>query len=548
MSAHEWLYPAASPSVLDDEGASKAGTNDDPANGNYKGNDSISASSVKSVARADAEEAVGAESHLLVEGKSDSASIKSGGLDETEHGTVVAPTELSNPDGVAERDMKNDIEVGEKTAGEATIKLENEQESAKNPGSSSKAFFTNEVRVPSLNTIHEHGCIILKFSDYADLFAKVTGPDGRTYVFEVQSDVLAAASTVFHEMVYGSHKRGGKEGWQENWVWELSDKPMGLKVLFSLLHHRYRETLFVQDPQPRQVYDVLRTFVKYGVSDDAFQPWVKSWVTGFRRGLSGSTLTNLESLYASHKLGDFKSFKLYIRKVAHDVEIGENGAVLLDGKPIQEVVPVTDQLVANVRAVRLVDLKALLDPLQIAYECLMGDDDGAAADYCKSTDGHDECNEKLLGSLLGSLRRHKLRPIPSADTYNGSVGILARNISEMEIRGLYVPNLTPHHQRHGLCKIGQNVVAQQLLQGKAYVSMYDDLVEEMVLTAKRAGIAKLEKGEFQDYKAVFNAASVKYHEEFRNNFWGWAEGTESNLNELLFHTDDSAVGPGCVSK
>lgn len=420
----------------------------------------------------------------------------------------------------------------------------NEQDAA--APSPAKAFFTDDIRSRGLDTIHEHGSVNLKLGEYTDLFVQVKGPDGRVHAFEVQSDVLAAASTEFHKMVYDTHKRGNKAEWKAKWVWELADSAIGLKVLFCLLHHKYVAALFTQEPQPQQVYDVLRTFSKYAIKDEAYHPMAKSWIAGFRKGLAHTNLTQLERLYVAYKLGDFKSLKVCLRKVAHTVEVGEGDVLVVEGKNIQDVVPINDELVANIRAVRSVDLKKLMEPLQKARDSLMGEtDDGA--DYCKSTTGHDECNEKILGSLLFSLRRQGLVPIPIPAEYTGTVSVLAVKVSEMDIRGLYVPMLTPTRQLHSLCKLSQDKVAKDILGCKTYLPLYDNLVEHMVLSVRRCGIARQEKGEFEDYKTVFNAASTKYKEDFRQDFWGWDEGAESVGSHALFPTeDDSGIGEGAT--
>lgn len=389
-----------------------------------------------------------------------------------------------------------------------------------------------------MSPVYEQGRINLKFSEMTDLFIKATDTNGRVFVFQVYSATLEAASTVFYDMIYTSNTRGNKE----MWLWELNDSVIGLKVMFSLLHLNYRAALFTRDPDSRQVYEVLRVLDKYGIRDEAFHPFVKSWIAGFRKGLDDTLLTTLERLYAAHKLGDFKTLKVCIRKIAHDIELSEDGAVLLDKKPIQEVVPISDELVANVQAVRAADLKNILQPLKTAYETLMGEaNDPDPTRFCRSTDGHDECNEKLLGSLLGNLRRQKLRPIPTPSTYLGSVGALAEKVSQMDICGLIVPNLEPHKQRHGRCKLGQDDIAKQLLECKAYVPIYDDLIEQMVATTKRVGINKTEMDEFEDYMDVFNKVSIRYDEEVLHDFWGWEEDANPSDCVSILPTNESGV-------
>lgn len=398
-----------------------------------------------------------------------------------------------------------------------------------NKGNVSKSFFTSDVK-RCLSPIDEQGSITIKFSEMADLFVKTTNDKGRVFIFQVHSATLEAASTVFYDMVYTSNTRGNKEAW----VWDLDDSIVGLKVMFALLHNNYRAALFTQEPTSQQVYEVLRVLAKYGIQDEAFHPFVRSWLEGFRSGLSDTQLTSLQRLYTAYKLGDFRTLKSSIRKVAHDVEVSEDGSMVLDKMPIQAAVPITDELVANIQAVRAQDLSNILSPLQTAYEILMGDtNEQDPIAYCKSTDGQDECNEKLLGSLLGNLRRQKLRPIPNPSTFTGRVGALAEKVSQMDVRGLIVPNLEPHKQRHGRCKLEQDDVARHLLECKAYVPLYDDLVEQVVTTTKQVGTTKAEETEFEDYKDVFDKASIKYDETLDHSFWGWEDDATSTRNVSL---------------
>lgn len=57
----------------------------------------------------------------------------------------------------------------------------------------------------------------------------------------------------------------------------------------------------------------------------------------------------------------------------------------------------------------------------------------------------------------------------------------------MDIRGLIVPNLEPHKQRYSRYKLGQDNIARHLLECKAYVPLYDNLVKQMVITTKQVG-------------------------------------------------------------
>lgn len=317
-------------------------------------------------------------------------------------------------------------------------------------------------------------------------------------MFEVDSSALASHSPVFFDMAYKTDLRGN----QEEWVWELeSDSIHGLAVLFSLLHLDLCQPMFNKKPQPGEVYDVLRVFSKYKIPKSAFFPWVQSWTAGFRDGLDSTKLSRIECLYVAYELADFQSLKRCIRQVAHEVEL--NSGARLGGRLIEDIGPITKNIVDEIQTVRTADLESLLKPLQEAYAFFMDPNNADDNKFCRSVDAHRQCNQMLLGTLLTNLVQQQMFPVPAPDSYRGDVRSLARKISEMDVRGLYLPGLEPHKQRHGLCRLGQDFLAKKISNNESYIPLSKHLVKQMYQAAKSQGVQKIEKAEFQPYGHLF---------------------------------------------
>lgn len=410
-----------------------------------------------------------------------------------------------------------------------------------NNGDVVKFYFTKEICNRSLSPVQEQGLIELQLTDDSNLFIETTGTNGPLYAFEVDSEVLAIGSPVFYDMAYKTHTRGNKE----KWVWKLDDSPVGLKVLFSILHLNMPAPLLAQEPKSEQVYDTLRVLEKYKLKNSAFYPWAKVWVAGFRKSLANTVLNPLECLYVAYKLGDFKSLKRFIRMVAHEAQIGDDGELDLGNDKLpQGIVPITDDVMDAIRAVRTADLQVILRTLNDSYDFLINPENLSQRRFCVSVSHHRECNQKLLGSLVTGLVSQSLYPIPKPENFRGRVGDLARTILAMDMRGLYFPGLAPHEQRHGLCKLGLEDVAKEMLKCAAYLPLPAVLLKHMYDTGRHIGIHQAEKPEFRDYKAVYNLFGALYRKEFSKQIWAWEDGGDVKDDASVFSEDDSGIIDG----
>lgn len=404
-----------------------------------------------------------------------------------------------------------------------------------NNGDVVKYFFTSTTRNRPLSPVQEHDCISIQFHDDSDLYIKTKNANGSLYVFEVHSGMLAASSPVFNRMVYSTHKRGNKEAW----VWELKDDPMGLRAMFSILHHNVQAAMFMHNPRPDQLLNVLTVLDKYGVSDKVFHPSAKAWMEAFRKASDATALKEYELLYIAYKLGDFKSFKKYIRQVAHQVEVLHGVMRLQNGKALQDVVPISDQVLEAIKAVRINDAECLLSVLKEAYNFLIDGTKVNEPRFCKSVDHHIDCHQKLLGSLLSNLAPKQLYPFPNLNQgFEGTVSNLANKMGEMEIRGLYLPGLEPHKQRHGQCRLDLESTIERVTEGSTELQLPDALLEQMYLTVKRVGIFKEEKAEFKAYKAQMASMLILYRAEFSHHIRGWADHEGETDVESLFSEDE----------
>lgn len=348
--------------------------------------------------------------------------------------------------------------------------------------------------------------------------------------------MLAASSPVFNEMVYSTHTRGNKE----EWVWDLEDSPIPLRAMFSILHHNVQAAMFTYDPQSEQILDVLAVLDKYGVSDRAFYPWAKAWADVFRKNDNKTTMKDHELLYVACKLGDFKLFKTHVRGVAQQVEL-TSGTVYLQGKALQDVVSISDKVVETIKTVRANELEFLLSVFKEAYNFLIDESKIDEPRFCKSADSHVDCHQKLLGALLSHLVRKHLYPFTNLDGFKGSVRKLADDMVAMEIRGLYLPGLEPHRQRHGQCRLDLGDTVQKASSCEVHLPLSDAMLEEIYLTSKRAGMFRNDKIEFKAYKEQMDDILLFHRPEFSLHVRGWRDQAGDTDVESLFGDDEELL-------
>ncbi|KAG8165104.1 hypothetical protein KVR01_005379 [Diaporthe batatas] len=409
-------------------------------------------------------------------------------------------------------------------------------------------FYTASTRKrPSSPVTTAPGCCNPRLHRDSDLYVKVKGEDGKVYVFEVASATLEKASTKFEAMIYGSHTRGNKEVW----VWELDDNPLGLKIMFCLLHNKFPRALVASKPNADQLYKVVQVLEKYEIHLDQtnYHLFAPSWINGFSNGLATSNLSVVEALQVAYAIGDFKTTKTLIREVAHEIsdEVG---------KRIQDFPMKQQDILDSLQKIRNEGLENLLASLKVPLDYFMDANNFQGNRYCRSSEGHFECNQKLLGSLMANLVQQSLFPIPEAASYKGSVATLIAKIEKMEIRGLFYPGVVMTEQKHTLCKLGQAATVEEVKggkDGKGPLPLSDTLLEYMYFACKRNGLLRQEQKEFEPYKDRIQDFDLLYRDEFQKDIWSWSHDEAGAGDNPRDGSDDSGIfdiadSYGCVKR
>lgn len=313
---------------------------------------------------------------------------------------------------------------------------------------------------------------------------------------------------------------------------------LGLKIMFCLLHNKFPRALVASKPNTNQLYKVLQVLEKYDVDleNTNYHLFAPSWIDGFNKGLATSKLSTIEALRVAYTIGDFKTTKILIREAAH--EISDE-----DGKRLQDFPMQQPEILDSIENVRNESLKNLLNSLKVPLEYFMDAPNLHGGQYCKSTEGHFECNQKLLGSLMANLVQQSLFPIPEPASYKGSVAALISKIEKMEIRGLFYPGVVMTEQKHTPCKLGQAVVVEEVKgkDGKGTLPLSDDLLEHMFFACKRNGLLRKEQNEFEPYKDRIQDFKLLYQDEFKKDIWGWHDHEVPEGDSACESSDDSGI-------
>lgn len=313
---------------------------------------------------------------------------------------------------------------------------------------------------------------------------------------------------------------------------------LGLKIMFCLLHNKFPRALVASKPNPNQLYKVLQVVGKYEVNleDTNYHLFAPSWIDGFKNGLATSKLSPVEALQVAYKLGDFKTTKNLIREAAHEIS-DEDGKRLQDF-PIQQ-----RDILDSIENIRNESIKTLIKALKTPLKYLMDARNLHGNEFCKSAEGHFECNQKLLGSLIANLVQQSLFPIPKPASYKGSVAALIAKIEKMEIRGLFYPGVVMTEQKHTPCKLGQAAAVEEVKgkDGKEVLPLSDNLLEYMYFTCKRNGLLRKELKEFEPYKDRIRDFELLYRDEFKKDIWGWHDHEASEGDPACDGSDDSGI-------
>lgn len=321
--------------------------------------------------------------------------------------------------------------------------------------------------------------------------------------------------------------------------------------MFCLLHNNFPRALVASKPNADQLHKVVQVLEKYEVHLDQtnYHLFASSWINGFNDSLAMSKLSAVEALQVAYAIGDFKTTRTLIREAAH--EISDE-----DGRRLQDFPMKQQDVLDSIEQIRTESLEKLLSSLKVPLDYFMDAKNSHGNQYCRSSEGHFECNQKLLGSLMAHLVQQSLFPIPEAASYKGSVATLIGKIERMEIRGLFYPGVVMTEQKHTLCRLGQAVTVEEIKggkDGKGLVPLSDALLEYMYFACKRNGLLRQEQKEFEPYKDRIRDIDLLYRDEFQKDIWSWGYDDTAAGDNAFNGSDDSGIfdiadSNGCVKR
>lgn len=264
---------------------------------------------------------------------------------------------------------------------------------------------------------------------------------------------------------------------------------------------------------------------KYEIDLNAanFHLLASSWIHALRSSAKGE-LNVPQLLYVAHKLGDFMTLKQTVHKQAQCSNIAEDGSLSSeDGRRISDIAPINKELLVAIETVRNRDIEAFLQKLKDPYDYFMDPEVPNGRKYCKSTQGHVKCNQKLFWSLLNNLIQQRLFPFPEPQTYKGSFDDLVQKTLHMSIRGLVYPGVEQSQQRHMNCSLGHLEAVMSIRRDDEDIPLADHLVEHMYFMGKRCGMFRTEMEHFEPYKETLRGANILCRDDFSKGMWGWLD-------------------------
>ncbi|KAK6064205.1 hypothetical protein SCUP234_13090 [Seiridium cupressi] len=262
--------------------------------------------------------------------------------------------------------------------------------------------------------------------------------------FTVRSSTVFAASKTLKAALLGHDSR--KPISEENWTIQLyGDRPKPWATLFHIMHTHFKEVPS-DSPNMVQIHHIALIADKYDVTH-LLRPWARQWIENL--GKTYTTYESVKCLSISWIFGDAELFNSILDVVARRSTINTK-LVQSQANPYQ--ITINDMGIPNLKVVivgklRLEKLKAILEPLEKSVDDLIhGDFSTSTGIQCRSSDADiytEDCNQKVLATLLRSLAQAKLWPVPKAESIEKTFGMILA-----EVRKLTVVS-EPKHKRHG---------------------------------------------------------------------------------------------------
>ncbi|KAK5662296.1 hypothetical protein OQA88_8202 [Cercophora sp. LCS_1] len=328
---------------------------------------------------------------------------------------------------------------------------------------------------------------VIKYHIDADLYIKLTNKDGPI-LYKVWSPVVAAASPVWRKIIYGGsypHFQNGK------WVIEmLDDDVFGLDVIMSIAHWKFHE--LPERPNVDELYGLAKMISKYDCSQ-LIVPYMQVWVGSLNWHVAmndnSSKNDDEKTLYLTWILGEGRWFSRVVSRVAYKATINDDGELVDSKGNLWKDQDLPDYVIGLIASARLEAVTQILYALSVPFSELMDATKNQEVKFCRSTDGSidikHQCQFQQLGSLMSGLMSADLMPVPSAESYKGSVHDLANKVNKIKVTRFKVPGVVPHQDTHSGCGIGHKEAVVDAMP--SMVQLKGELIQELKGRAKRSG-------------------------------------------------------------
>jgi hypothetical protein len=370
-----------------------------------------------------------------------------------------------------------------------------------------------KVNLPKITVTDHKNKMAVRTTSYhidADLAVKVQDSHGLQ-VFKVHSALIAAASPVWRQKIYGGEYARPKTG---DWVISMCDadeNAAGLDVIFSLIHYKFHE--IPARPGMGLLYSIAQVANKY-TCVHLLVPYTAKWIGSMDWQL---IMTNQsgddyeKALFITWVFGEPCWFYHTISHVAYRATQDANGGNLLSGggvpleqyglpsgitgeypflSPIRSRTSV-DKLFATdiIAKTRANAVSKMLSMLNATLERLLDSSSQGNTTCCRSEDAAEEvkelCQMMQLGSLIGGLTKAKMNPVPQVDQYKGSAVSLGKQLEDMKVSPFKMPGAKPHQDSHANCGFrGKDITGEAMPEG---IDLPGDLIQVLKGKAMRSG-------------------------------------------------------------
>ncbi|KAK9770370.1 putative BTB domain-containing protein [Seiridium cardinale] len=296
-------------------------------------------------------------------------------------------------------------------------------------GHEANASSTNEGCAPVRVEIAVDGDLTIIINETISDQSQQTVPtESQATAFTVRSSTVFAASKTLRAALLGHDSK--KPIGEENWTIQLyGDRPKPWATLFHIMHTHFKEVPS-DSPDMVQIRYIALLAEKYDLTH-LLRPWARQWIEYLRK--NNTTFQSISRYLMSSQIDRLEVPNLFKAKpTPYQLNLDDIG--------------ITDFSVV-VGKLRLEKLKAILEPLEKSVDDLIhGDFSASAGIQCRSSDADvytEDCNQKILATLLRSLAQAKLWPVPKAESVERSFGMILA-----EVRKLTVVS-APRHKRHG---------------------------------------------------------------------------------------------------